>query len=68
MARLLADPDPDVRRAAAAALASYGPAAKKALPELTRAMTTADSEMRMVLMRAVRSIDAAGNNGAPPGP
>jgi HEAT repeat protein len=66
LAGLLADLDLDVRLAAATALERYGPAAKGALPELTRAMRASDAELRTAAIGAVGAVGANEGRSAIP--
>jgi HEAT repeat protein len=56
LARLLADPDGDLRLAAAAALGAYGPGARAALPALVDAAKSSEPELRLAALRALESI------------
>lgn len=56
VARLLSDPDPAIRRAAAAALGAFGPAAKEALPALERLIEDDDETVAAVARDAVRDV------------
>jgi HEAT repeat protein len=56
LARLLADPDGDLRLAAAAALSAYGPSARAAVPALVDAARSSETELRLAALRALESI------------
>jgi len=56
LARLLGDGDCDVRLAAAGALASYGPGARAALPDLVAAARSREPELRLAAVRALERI------------
>ncbi len=56
LARLLGDSDGDLRLAAAAALANYGPGARGALPALVGAAQSHEAELRLAALRALESI------------
>jgi HEAT repeat protein len=56
LARLLTDPDDDLRLAAAASLGAYGSAARAALPALVEAAQSREPELRVAAMRALESI------------
>lgn len=56
LARLLNDPDYDLRLATINTLEHYGPAAKDALPALTRTIATGDVEIRRAAIKAVESM------------
>jgi HEAT repeats len=56
LARLLSDPDSDLRLAAAAALSAYGPSARAALPDLVEAAKSQAPELRLATLRALETI------------
>jgi HEAT repeat protein len=58
--RLLADADLDLCRAAAGTLERYGPAARPALAGLLRALQAPDAELRVAVIRTLRSIHSDG--------
>jgi HEAT repeat protein len=61
LARLITDPDLDVRLAAAGALEQYGPAARSAVPQLIYAVRSSDAELRIA---SIRALGAAGGREA----
>ncbi len=65
LARLLFDPDLDVRLAAATALQHYGPAASPAVPDLVRSLGASDAEMRMATLRTLDAIGPNAKNSIP---
>jgi HEAT repeat protein len=62
---LLRDVDLDVELAAAYALGQYGPVAKKAVPELAKAVTGADADMRIASLQALQEIGTASVSAMP---
>lgn len=56
---LLKDADPVVRRTAAFALGSIGPAARAAVPELKSMMQTGDRDQLTAVVNALRAIEPA---------
>jgi HEAT repeat protein len=54
--QLLADPDLDVRLAAATALERWGPAAHAAASDLRRTLRSTDAELRLAALRALAAI------------
>ncbi len=65
LARLMADPDLDLRLVAASALEQYGPSASAAVPALTQSVTKGDSEIRLAAMRALVSVGRASTAALP---
>src|SRR5262249_24092444 len=65
LARLISDTDLDVRATAARGLERYGPAAKAAVPALTRAVTVGDAEIRVGVLRALQAIGPDAQSAVP---
>jgi HEAT repeat protein len=60
---LLKDPDPVMRRTAAFALGSIGPASKAAVPELKAMLQTDDRNQLSAAVNALRAIDPSAVEG-----
>lgn len=65
LSAMLGDPDLDLRLIAAQSLERYGPAAKAAVPALSRATVTGDAEIRRAAIRALVGIGTEGEPGIP---
>jgi HEAT repeat protein len=65
LARLISDTDIDVRAIAARGLERYGPAAKAAVPALTRADNVGDTENRIGVLRALQGIGRDAQSAVP---
>jgi HEAT repeat protein len=57
LADALEDPEPGVRRGAAAALGGLGPAAREALPGLRRAVNDSDNGVRLEVEKSLKLVE-----------
>lgn len=65
LAKLLFDPDLDVRLVASTVLEHYGSAARAAVPALSRASGTGDAEARIAALRALDAVGPAAEAAVP---